>query len=70
MQIEGSNQGIYDAFGVFWGIDAGKGLDEILYLDPVGHPLANASSVSDIEAFSWPDGIRPTFFRPSAESGC
>jgi uroporphyrinogen decarboxylase len=67
LQIEGSNQGIYDAFGVFWGIDAGKSLDEILYLDPVGHPLASASSVSDIEAFSWPDGKDPSAFKDIGE---
>jgi len=67
MQIEGPNQGIYDDFGVFWGIDAGKSLDEILYLDPVGHPLASASSVSDIEAFSWPDGKNPAPFKGMGE---
>ncbi|MEX2683663.1 MAG: uroporphyrinogen decarboxylase family protein [Candidatus Sigynarchaeota archaeon] len=67
LQIEGSNQGIYDDFGVFWGIDAGKSLDEILYLDPVGHPLASASSVSDIEAFPWPDGKNPAPFKGLGE---
>ncbi len=67
MQIEGTNQGIYDDFGVFWGIDAGKTLDEILYLDPVGHPLENVSSVGDVEAFKWPDGKNSTPFKGIGE---
>ena len=29
----------------------------------VQHPLANATSVSDVEAFNWPDGSDPTRFK-------
>ena len=63
LQHEGKYQGVYDQFGVFWGIDDKKRMDEILYLDPVINPLANASSISEIDAFSWPDGKDPAPFK-------
>lgn len=63
MVIEGDHQGIFDQFGVFWGVDASKELDDILYLDPVIHPLAGVASVAGVEAFPWPDGSDPAPFR-------
>jgi len=56
LQVKGSFIGYYDQFGVFWGNDASKDLDDILYLDPVIHPLASVNSVQDIDAYPWPDG--------------
>jgi uroporphyrinogen decarboxylase len=55
-QYEGKYVGVYDQFGVFWGNSAEKELDEILYYDPVIHPLAECTSVQEINDFDWPDG--------------
>lgn len=60
LQVEGSYVGYYDQFGVFWGNTASKEFDEILYLDPVIHPLASATTVQDIDAYPWPDGSDPS----------
>lgn len=56
-QYEGKYVGLYDQFGVFWGNDAKKDLDEILYYDPVIHPFADFKSVSDIRDYEWPNGL-------------
>ena len=61
-QYEGKYVGLYDQFGVFWGNDAKKDLDEILYYDPVIHPFADFKSVSDIRDFDWPNGRDKTPF--------
>ncbi len=61
-QYEGKYVGLYDQFGVFWGNDAKKDLDEILYYDPVIHPFADFKSVSDIRDFDWPNGSDTTPF--------
>jgi uroporphyrinogen decarboxylase len=61
-QYEGKYVGLYDQFGVFWGNDAKKDLDEILYYDPVIHPFADFESVSDIRDFDWPNGRDKTPF--------
>ena len=61
-QYEGKYVGLYDQFGVFWGNDAKKDLDEILYYDPVIHPFADFKSVSDIKDFDWPNGRDKTPF--------
>ncbi|MBA7483793.1 hypothetical protein ES707_19310 [subsurface metagenome] len=61
-QYEGKYVGLYDQFGVFWGNDAKKDLDEILYYDPVIHPFADFKSVSDIRDFAWPNGRDKTPF--------
>ena len=61
-QYEGKYVGVYDQFGVFWGNDAKKDLDEILYYDPVIHPFADFKSVSDIRDFDWPNGRDKTPF--------
>ncbi|TKJ27632.1 MAG: hypothetical protein CEE42_01630 [Promethearchaeota archaeon Loki_b31] len=62
-QYEGKYVGLYDQFGVFWGNDAKKDLDEILYYDPVIHPFADFKSVSDIRDFDWPNGRDKTPFK-------
>ncbi|HME53122.1 MAG TPA: uroporphyrinogen decarboxylase family protein [Candidatus Lokiarchaeia archaeon] len=62
LEIEGPFQGIHDQFGVFWGIDASKNLDDILYLDPAIHPLSDATSLHDVDTFPWPDGTDPAPF--------
>jgi len=61
-QYEGKYVGVYDQFSVFWGNDAKKDLDEILYYDPVIHPFADFKSVSDIRDFNWPNGRDKTLF--------
>ncbi|NMC04641.1 MAG: hypothetical protein GYA24_05485 [Candidatus Lokiarchaeota archaeon] len=48
--------GRFDQFHVFWGQDEKKNTDEILYYDPVIHPLADAQTVQDIDRHDWPDG--------------
>lgn len=54
--VEGRWVGFYDQFGVFWGNDARKDVDDILYYDPVIHPLADATSPREVHAHDWPDG--------------
>jgi uroporphyrinogen decarboxylase len=61
-QYEGKYVGVYDQFGVFWGNDAEKSIDEILYYDPVIHPLADFKTVQEINEFDWPDGTDKTPF--------
>jgi len=61
-QYEGKYVGLYDQFGVFWGNDAKKDLDEILYYDPVIHPFTDFKSVSDIRDYDWPNGKDKTPF--------
>jgi len=61
-QYESKYVGVYDQFGVFWGNDAKKDLDEILYYDPVIHPFADFKSISDIRDFDWPNGRDKTPF--------
>jgi len=61
-QYEAKYVGLYDQFGVFWGNDAKKDLDDILYYDPVIHPFADFKSVSDIRDFDWPNGRDKTPF--------
>ena len=48
--------GQYDQFGVFWGNIDTKDLRDILYYDPVIHPLEQATTVQEVEQFSWPSG--------------
>ncbi|MFW9870978.1 MAG: uroporphyrinogen decarboxylase family protein [Candidatus Thorarchaeota archaeon] len=55
-EVEGKFQGIWDQFGVFWGNSADKDLKEILYYDPVIHPLCEMNSVQEIREYDWPDG--------------
>ncbi len=45
---------------MFWGNSAEKNLDEILYYDPVIHPLSDVTTVQDIRAYDWPDGTDRT----------
>jgi len=66
-QYEGKYVGLYDQFGVFWGNDAKKDLDEILYYDPVIHPFADFKSVSDIRDYDWPNGRDKTPFNGLTE---
>lgn len=68
-QYEGKYVGVYDQFGVFWGDDAKKDLDEILYYDPFIHPFADFKSVSDIRDFDWPNGRDKTPFDGLKEYG-
>ncbi len=62
-QYEGKYVGIYDQFGCFWGNDANKDLDDILYYDPVIHPLSELTSVQEIENYDWPNGTDMTPFK-------
>lgn len=55
--------GVYDQFGVFWGNDVSKDLDEILYYDPVIHPFENFKTASEIRNYDWPDGTNETPFK-------
>nr|MDO8086346.1 uroporphyrinogen decarboxylase family protein [Candidatus Sigynarchaeum springense] len=55
--------GRFDQFHVFWGQDEIKPADEILYYDPVIHPLADAKTVQDIERHDWPDGKDKSVFK-------
>ncbi len=52
----GKYVGVYDQFGVFWGNFAYKDLEEILYYDPVIHPLSDFKTAKEIENYDWPDG--------------
>jgi uroporphyrinogen decarboxylase len=61
-QYEQGYIGQFDQFGVFWGNDASKDVRDILYYDPVIHPLENATTVHDVEEFSWPDGKNTKLF--------
>ncbi len=62
-QYESKYVGVYDQFGVFWGNDAEKKLDDILYYDPVIHPFADFKSEQDIKDFNWPDGNDKSVFK-------
>jgi len=53
---EGKFVGLYDQFGVFWGNNAEKDINNILYYDPVIHPFADCKSVQEINNYDWPDG--------------
>jgi uroporphyrinogen decarboxylase len=66
-QYEGKYVGVYDQFGVFWGNDAEKDIEDILYYDPVIHPLADCKTVEDIENYDWPDGKDKTPFKSLRE---
>lgn len=59
-EVEGRFQGIWDQFGVFWGNSAEKDLDEVLYYDPVIHPLSDMKREQEIREYDWPDGTDKT----------
>ena len=56
LQYEGKYIGVYDQFGCFWGNDASKDYDDILYYDPVIHPFTDFETVQEVENYEWPDG--------------
>lgn len=56
VEYEGKYVGSFDQFGCFWGNDANKDLEEILYYDPVIHPFEDLKTVQSIRDFEWPDG--------------
>jgi uroporphyrinogen decarboxylase len=62
-QYEGKYVGVYDQFGVFWGNNAEKDLDKILYYDPVIHPFDEFKTVQEIENYDWPDGTDKSPFK-------
>ncbi|MHA1669003.1 MAG: uroporphyrinogen decarboxylase family protein [Promethearchaeota archaeon] len=62
-QYEGKFVGVYDQFGVFWGNDAHKEIDNILYYDPVIHPFVDFKTVQEINNFDWPDGTDKSPFK-------
>jgi uroporphyrinogen decarboxylase len=62
-QNEDKYVGVYDQFGVFWGNDASKDLEDILYYDPVIHPFKELTTVQEIESYDWPDGKDKTIFK-------
>ncbi len=55
-ETNGRYVGRFDQFGVFWGYDAGTNVEDILYYDPVGHPLADMTTQRQIHEYDWPDG--------------
>jgi len=61
-EYEGKYVGVYDQFGCFWGNDANKDLDDILYYDPVIHPFEDFQTIQQIRDFEWPDGTDKTAF--------
>ncbi len=63
LEYEENYVGVYDQFGCFWGNDANKDLNDILYYDPVIHPFENFNTVQDIEEFDWPDGTDRSPFK-------
>ena len=62
-QYEGKYVGTYDQFGVFWGDNAKKDVESILYYDPVIHPFAEFNTVKEIKEYNWPDGKDKTIFK-------
>ncbi|TFF89681.1 MAG: hypothetical protein EU548_06865, partial [Promethearchaeota archaeon] len=56
LEYEKDYVGVYDQFGCFWGNDASKDIDDILYYDPVIHPLEDFTKVQEIKSYDWPDG--------------
>lgn len=60
---DGIYKGVKDQFGIFWGAPISKPSEEILYLDPVIHPLATCKSVEDVQSFEWPNGKDEKPFR-------
>jgi uroporphyrinogen decarboxylase len=60
--FEGKYVGVYDQFGVFWGDNAEKDLENILYYDPVIHPFEDFSTIQQITDYDWPDGKDRTPF--------
>jgi uroporphyrinogen decarboxylase len=62
-QQEGKYVGMYDQFGVFWGNDADKHIEDILYYDPVIHPFEDLKTVQEIKNYDWPDGKDKTPFK-------
>jgi len=62
LEYEGKYVGVYDQFGCFWGNNANKKLDEILYYDPVVHPFEDFKTVQEIQEFDWPDGTDESSF--------
>ena len=54
-------QGIYDGFGVFWGDDAEKNVEDIPYYNAVINPLSEMTTVQQIKEYEWPDGTKNQF---------
>ena len=59
---EGKYVGVYDQFGVFWGDNAKKNLEDILYYDPVIHPFESFTTNREVIDYNWPDGRDRTPF--------
>ncbi|MFX1287536.1 MAG: uroporphyrinogen decarboxylase family protein [Promethearchaeota archaeon] len=59
---EGKYVGVYDQFGVFWGDNAEKDMEDILYYDPVIHPFENFTTIQQVKEYNWPDGRDKTPF--------
>jgi len=69
-QYEGKYVGSYDQFGCFWGNNAEKEVSDILYYDPVIHPLAEFNSVEEIKNYDWPNGKDLEPFKGLKEYAC
>ena len=61
--VEGKFQGVFDQFGVFWGISAERNLDEVIYYEPVIHPLEEMKTPQEIRNYNWPNGKDKRPFR-------
>jgi len=56
-------QGFFDRFGVFWGENAEKNLEDILYYGAVINPLSEMATVQQIKEYDWPDGTNKKYLK-------
>jgi len=66
-EVNGKYRGKFDAFGVFWGEDAEKPVEEILYYSPCIHPFAEFTTAQQIKEYDWPDGSKKSDLRSLRE---
>jgi uroporphyrinogen decarboxylase len=61
--IEVQDMGDYTYFYDEWGIGWRKPKEGGFYYDMFEHPLSDATTIQDIEAFDWPDPVDPARFK-------
>jgi len=57
-EVNGKYRGVYDAFGVLWGDDAEKPVEDILYYSPCIHPFAEFTTAQEVREYDWPNGAK------------